>query len=152
MGASYGVILLNSNARSHFALTNAIGVVGPSQLKALRLLLKNTQHPWLILLHHQVVEYPMASIGLRERIGLALINAPDLVTAIAPHARRVIVFHGHRHRDWIGVCGQTVVCSAPSTSLGCNSADGYHGSFYLHQLAAGPDSLSLVATDRVEVS
>ena len=152
MGASYGVILLNSNARSHFALTNAIGVVGPSQLKALRLLLQNTQHPWLILLHHQVVEYPMASIGLRERIGLALINAPDLVTAIAPHARRVIVFHGHRHRDWIGVCGQTVVCSAPSTSLGSNSADGYHGSFHIHQLAAGPDSLRLVATDRVEVS
>jgi hypothetical protein len=33
------VILLNSNARSHFALTNAVGVVGPSQLKALRLIL-----------------------------------------------------------------------------------------------------------------
>ncbi len=71
-GELYGVILLNSNARSHFALTNAIGVVGPSQLKALRLILQNTRHPWLILLHHQVVEYPLISVTLRERIGLAL--------------------------------------------------------------------------------
>jgi hypothetical protein len=65
----YGVILLNSNARSHFALTNAIGVVGPSQLKALRRLLRNSANPWLVLLHHQVAEYPVTSIGLRERIG-----------------------------------------------------------------------------------
>jgi hypothetical protein len=98
-GDAYGVILLNSNARSHFALTNAIGVVGPSQLKALRLILQNSWHPWLILLHHQVVEYPLVSISLRERIGLALINAPDLVAVLAPHSRRVIVLHGHRHLD-----------------------------------------------------
>jgi hypothetical protein len=65
----YGVILLNSNARSHFALTNAIDVVGPSQLKALRRLLRNSANPWLVLLHHQVAEYPVTSIGLRERIG-----------------------------------------------------------------------------------
>ena len=32
----YGLILLNSNSRSHFALTNAIGVVNPSQLRALK--------------------------------------------------------------------------------------------------------------------
>jgi predicted MPP superfamily phosphohydrolase len=151
-GEPYGVILLDSNARSHFALTNAIGVVGPSQLKALRLLLQTTRHPWLVLLHHQVVEYPMASIGLRERIGLALINAPDVVTAIAPHARRVIVLHGHRHRDWIGVCGQTVLCSAPSTSLGSDGADKYHGSFHIHRLAADAGSLQLIATERIKVS
>jgi hypothetical protein len=46
-GDAYGVILLNSNARSHFALTNAIGVVGPSQLKELRLILQNSWHPGL---------------------------------------------------------------------------------------------------------
>jgi hypothetical protein len=67
-GTRYGVILLNSNARSHFALTNAIGVVGPSQLKALRRLLRNSANPWLVLLHHQVAEYPVTSIGLRERM------------------------------------------------------------------------------------
>jgi len=149
---SYGVILLNSNARRHFALTNAIGVVGPSQLKALRLILRNTRHPWLILLHHQVVEYPSVSVSLRERIGLALINAPDLVAVLAPHAQRIIVLHGHRHRDWIGVCGNIVLCSAPSASLGTDSIDKYRGSFHIHQLSAAAGGLQLIGTERVRVS
>src|SRR5262249_1895954 len=51
-GARYGVILLNSNARSHFSLTNAIGVVAPSQLKAMKSILRAfPDTPWLILLH-----------------------------------------------------------------------------------------------------
>ena len=149
----FGVILLNSNARSHFALTNAIGVVGPSQLEALRLILQNTRHPWLILLHHQVVEYPLVSVTLRERIGLALINAPDLVAVLAPHSQCIIVLHGHRHRDWIGVCGNIVLCSAPSTSLGTDSGDKYRGSFHIHQLStAAGGGLRLIATERVRVS
>jgi 3',5'-cyclic AMP phosphodiesterase CpdA len=151
-GASYGLILLNSNARSHFSLTNAIGVVGPSQLRALRRVLHNSNNPWLILLHHQIVEYPVPSITLRERIGLALINAPDLVAAIAPFSQRVIVLHGHRHRDWIGVCGRTTLCSAPSASLGGDSADGYRGSFHLHQFAVTSEGgIRLAATERVPV-
>jgi predicted phosphodiesterase len=152
-GDPYGVILLNSNARSHFSLTNAIGVIGPLQLKALRLILQNTRHPWLILLHHQVVEYPRISVTLRERIGLALINAPDLVAALAPHSRRVIVLHGHRHRDWIGVCGNIVLCSAPSTSLGADGVESYRGSFHVHQLSnVAGDGIQLIATERVHVS
>jgi hypothetical protein len=39
---------------------------------------------------------PLVSISLRERIGLALINAPNLVAVLAPHSRRVIVLHGDR--------------------------------------------------------
>jgi 3',5'-cyclic AMP phosphodiesterase CpdA len=152
-GDTYGVILLNSNARSHFALTNAIGVIGPSQLKALRRVLQDTRHPWLILLHHQVVEYPSVVVSLRERIGLALINAPDLVAVLAPHARRIVVLHGHRHRDWIGVCGNIVLCSAPSTSLGSDKVDKYRGSFHIHQLSAeAGGGLRLIATERVRVS
>jgi 3',5'-cyclic AMP phosphodiesterase CpdA len=151
-GASYGLILLNSNARSHFSLTNAIGVVGPSQLRALRRLLRNTDNPWFVLLHHQVVEYPVTSVSLRERIGLALINAPDLVAVLAPHAGRVIVLHGHRHRDWVGVCGDIVLCSAPSASLGGDRTDGYRGSFRVHQFAASIDGdIWLTGTKRVFV-
>ena len=150
----YGLILLNSNARSHFSLTNAIGVVGPSQLKALKRILQNSpSQRWLILLHHQVVEYPVKSISLRERIGLALVNAPDLLAALAPHAARIVVLHGHRHRDWIGVCGQVVLCSAPSTSLGEEDADEYHGSFHIHQLAVeAAGGLRLTATERIGVA
>jgi hypothetical protein len=150
-GGSLGAILLNSNARSHFALTNAIGVVGPSQLRALRLILEARHHPWLVLLHHQVVEYPTAAISLRERIGLALIDAPHLTAVLAPHARRVIVLHGHRHRDWVGVSGNLVLCSAPSTSLGADGMDKYHGSFHIHRLVVASDNVRLVATERVSV-
>src|SRR5215471_18051707 len=83
----YGVILLDSNAPSNVSLTNAIGVVSPTQLRALRSVLNGShQGAWLILLHHQVVEYPVLGINLRDRIGLALMNAPDLLAVIAPQS------------------------------------------------------------------
>jgi 3',5'-cyclic AMP phosphodiesterase CpdA len=153
-GETPGLILLNSNARSHFSLTNAIGVIDRSQLRALRLIFRNfPTHSWLILLHHQIVEYPVVSIGLRDRIGLALINACDLLAAIAPHAQRTIVLHGHRHMDWIGVCGGVTLCSAPSASLGSYNVAMYQGSFHIHELESGNSgSVRLITTERVKVA
>jgi 3',5'-cyclic AMP phosphodiesterase CpdA len=150
----YGLILLDSNARSHFALTNAIGVVSPSQLKALKaVLLASPLSAWIVLLHHQVVEYPVASISLTDRIGLALVNAPDVLKAIAPHAGRCLVFHGHRHRDWIGVSRGVVLCSAPSATLGSQGEDEYRGTFYIHKITVGPaGSIRLGTPERVSVS
>ncbi len=150
----YGVILLNSNARSHFALTNAIGVVNPSQLKALKSILRGSpSSAWMILLHHQVVEYPVAGIGLADRIGLALVNAPDVLDAIAPYAARCFILHGHRHRDWIGASGDVVLCSAPSATLGSHGAEKYRGSFYVHEFAVGAGGrIQLTTTERVKVS
>jgi 3',5'-cyclic AMP phosphodiesterase CpdA len=152
-GEGYGVISLNSNARSHFALTNAIGVVNPSQLRALKLILqKHPHHAWIILLHHHVVQHPEESISLRERIGLALVNAPDVLAALAPHAARILVLHGHRHRDWIGAYGEVVLCSAPSATLGADGADKYRGSFHVHDLAFGVGGgVRLTRTERVRV-
>jgi 3',5'-cyclic AMP phosphodiesterase CpdA len=149
----YGLILLDSNARSHFALTNAIGVVSPSQLKALRAILRNSPSTaWIILLHHQVVEYPVASISLTDRIGLALVNAPDVLKAIAPHASRCLVLHGHRHRAWIGVSRGVLLCSAPSATLGSQGADPYRGSFYIHKITASAGgSIHLATPQRVSV-
>jgi 3',5'-cyclic AMP phosphodiesterase CpdA len=150
---AYGVILLNSNARSHVALTNAIGVVTPSQLRALKLVLQmHPRHAWLILLHHHVVEHPGEAISLHERIVLALTNAPDVLAALAPHAARILVLHGHRHRDWIGAYGEVALCSAPSTALGADGADKYRGSFHVHDLAVGAGGgVRLTRTERVRV-
>jgi hypothetical protein len=149
----YGLILLNSNARSHFSLTNAIGVVNPSQLNALKSILRGSpQSAWMILLHHQVVEYPVASISLTDRIGLALVNAPDVLAAIAPHASRCLVLHGHRHRDWIGTCQDVVLCSAPSVTMGSQGEGTYRGSFHIHEFAIGGGNIRLTATERVKVS
>jgi 3',5'-cyclic AMP phosphodiesterase CpdA len=151
----YGLILLNSNAPSHFLLTNAIGIVNRSQLSALKSILRNSpRRAWMILLHHQVVEYPVASISLRYRIGLALVNAPDVLAAIAPYASRVLILHGHRHTDWIGTCGDVVLCSAPSASLGSShGAEKYRGSFHVHEIASGADGgIRLITTERVKVA
>ena len=151
----YGLILLNSNAPSHFLLTNAIGIVNRSQLGALKSILRNSPgRAWMILLHHQVVEYPVASISLRYRIGLALVNAPDVLAAIAPYASRVLILHGHRHTDWIGTCGDVVLCSAPSVSLGSSHGEEkYRGSFHIHDLTFGADGgIRLTTTERVKVA
>lgn len=149
----YGLILLDSNAPSHVALTNAIGVVHPTQLKALRSVLRNfPNRSWIILLHHQVVEYPITSIKLSDRIGLALVNAPDVLAAIVPHASRVIVLHGHRHIDWIGTYGNVVLCSAPSATLGSES-EKYRGCFHVYDLALdnGGD-IRLAGAERLHVA
>jgi 3',5'-cyclic AMP phosphodiesterase CpdA len=151
--AGCGAILLDSNARSHFSATNAIGVVSRPQLKRLRAILNASDAPWMILLHHHVIEYPDASVTLSRRIALSLMNGPDLLSAIAPHASRVVVFHGHRHRDWVGTSGSVALCSAPSVSLGSIGADRYHGSFHVNELALTTDNTMLLAScESVRVS
>src|SRR5262249_8112000 len=140
------------NARSHFSLTNALGVINRAQLKALRAILRNNpQHAWMILLHHQVVEYPAVSINLMDRIGLALVNAADVLSAIAPHAARCAILHGQRHWDWIGVSGGVVLCSAPSVTMGSQGEGKYRGSFHVHEFALNAGCIRLVNTERIKV-
>jgi 3',5'-cyclic AMP phosphodiesterase CpdA len=153
-GTDYGVILLNSNAPSHFALTNAIGVVDPAQLKRLKAVLRNSRgRTWIVLLHHQVVEYPVTSISLLDRISLALVNAPNVLSVIAPYASHVAVLHGHRHRDWIGTFGDLILCSAPSVTLDSDGDRHSGGSFHIHEFARNTDGrVHLIATERVTVT
>jgi len=147
--SGYGVILLDSNARSNFSFTNAVGVVNAAQLQGLKSVLRNSQNAWLILLHHQIVEYPVSGISLSDRIGLALMNAADVLAAIKPYASRILILHGHRHVDWVGTTGRTVLCSAPSVTL---SRDKYHRHFVVHEFSIGPEGrIQLIANQRVEV-
>jgi 3',5'-cyclic AMP phosphodiesterase CpdA len=149
-----GAILLDSNARTHFSATNAIGVLSRSQLRKLRAVLNAfPDRAWIILLHHHVVEYPVGSVPLRDRIALSLMNATDLLSVIAPHASRVVIFHGHRHHDWIGTKGDVVLCSAPSVALGSVGPNRYRGSFHINQLAlVGGGAVHLTSSERVMVS
>ena len=131
----YGVMLLDSNARRHLSITNAMGIVDQSQLKAVGSLLRSARdRSWLVVLHHHVVEYPLPSIGLTERIGLSLANASELLDVISTHPAPVLVLHGHRHRDWIGVSDNLTLCSAPSVTLGSYNLDRSHGYFHVYEM------------------
>jgi hypothetical protein len=145
-----GVILLNSNAETHFSFTNALGLVPAAQ--ANDLLVATRQFPdarWIIGPHHHLVEYPGSVASLSARVGTALINGSWFVRQLRPLGRRVIAMHGHRHRDWVGCYGETRIVSAPSPVM----SEGEGGFFYVHHLAAGPKGeLRLLAPQRVDTA
>ncbi|MEX2480000.1 MAG: metallophosphoesterase, partial [Gammaproteobacteria bacterium] len=110
-----GVILLNSNAETHFSFTSALGLVSTAQTRDL--IAATRQFPearWIIGLHHHLMEYPKAGSTLAARIGTALINGSWFVRQLRPLGQKVVAMHGHRHVDWFGICGETRMISAPS--------------------------------------
>ncbi len=146
-----GIILLNSNADSHFSFTNALGIISAAQAGAMDTIF--AQHPkacWLIGLHHHPIEYPRAAKVLSERIGTTLVNGNWFLRRLMPMARRAILMHGHRHVDWIGECGGLVIVSAPSPVMESKNDAGTY--FYIHTLEIGADNcLRLLVPERVDV-
>jgi hypothetical protein len=147
-----GIVVLNSNAETHFSFTNALGLVSADQVRALDIVFR--QYPracWIVALHHHIIEYPQAAKALSERIGTALINGSWFVRRLQRLSGRVVVMHGHRHIDWIGQCGGVLIVSAPSPVMnGTDSVDTY---FYIHTLAAGGDGrLRLLEPERIVVA
>ena len=147
-----GVILLNSNADTHFSFTNALGMMPAEQVRGIAI--ASRQYPqacWLIALHHHVVEYPHPAKALSERIGTALVNGNWFVRALRFLAGRVVLMHGHRHVDWIGTCCGLRIVSAPSPVM--DATDDQDTCFYLHTLAVGQDGrLRLLPSRRVTVA
>jgi hypothetical protein len=146
-----GVIVLNSNADTHFSFTNALGMISAEQMRGVQYAAAQYPHAlWLIALHHHVVEYPWKAKTLSERIGTALINGNWFVRRLRPFAERVILMHGHRHIDWIGNCGDLAIVSAPSPVM--EVTDEVARGFYIHTLAIGNDgALELLAPEWIEV-
>jgi hypothetical protein len=141
-----GVILLNSNAEAHFSFTSALGLVPTAQARDL--IAATRQFPqarWIIGLHHHLMEYPKIGSTLAARIGTALINGSWFVRQLRPLGRRVVAMHGHRHFDWIGICGETRLVSAPSPVMSPGPQR-----FYIHRLAPHSDgTLSLLEPQRI---
>ena len=146
-----GVIVLNSNADTHFSFTNALGMVSTEQVVGIEIARK--EYPkacWIIALHHHVVEYPRPAKALSERIGTALINGNWFMRMLKPLAGRAILMHGHRHIDWIGHCAGLVVVSAPSPVM--EATDEQTTGFYIHTLAIGTDGqLRLLTPERITI-
>jgi 3',5'-cyclic AMP phosphodiesterase CpdA len=146
-----GIILLDSNADTHFSFTNALGMISVEQVKGIEI--AAAQYPracWIIALHHHVIEYPKAAKVLSERIGTALVNGNWFVRRLQALGGRTVLMHGHRHIDWIGKCAALSIVSAPSPVMeATDEADTY---FYIHTVATRDDGgLGLLAPERVVV-
>lgn len=146
-----GVILLDSNADTHFSFTNALGMISAEQVRGIEI--AAAQYPqacWIIALHHHVIEYPKAAKVLSERIGTALVNGNWFVRRLKALGGRAVLMHGHRHIDWIGTCAGLSIVSAPSPVMeATDDADTY---FYIHTLEkrnGGP--FGLLTPERVVV-
>lgn len=147
-----GIILLNSNADTHFSFTNALGMISVEQVRGIEI--AAAQYPracWIIALHHHVIEYPKAARVLSERIGTALVNGNWFVRRLQALGGRAVLMHGHRHIDWIGKCAGLSIVSAPSPVMeATDDADTY---FYIHTLAAQSGGrFGLLTPERVVVN
>jgi Calcineurin-like phosphoesterase len=134
-----GIILLDSNADTHFSFTNALGMVSAEQHRGMEIAI--AQYPracWIVALHHHVVEYPGAAKAISERVGTALINGNWFVRRLRSLAGRIVLMHGHRHIDWTGECAGLPILSAPSPVM--EITDDLASCFYVHTLAVGPDT------------
>ncbi|MBR0674048.1 metallophosphoesterase family protein [Neoroseomonas soli] len=146
-----GVVLLDSNAETHFSFTNALGLVGMAQLRAAEAAM--AEYPaarWLVALHHHLIEYPRPGAPLADRIGTALVNGHWVLRRLRRVAPRILVLHGHRHYDWMGRSGALRIVSAPSPVM--SAPPGTEGHAWIHALAPAPDGgLALLAPRRVVV-
>ncbi|WP_213284779.1 metallophosphoesterase [Bradyrhizobium sp. sGM-13] len=146
-----GIAILNSNAKTHFSFTNALGLVSVEQAHRLEAAIGYFPRArWIVALHHHLAEYPMPVKAFSERIGTALINGSWFVRRLEALGDRAVVMHGHRHIDWIGACGGLKIISAPSPVMGATDAAATY--FYIHSLTAGHDGrLGLLPPERVEI-
>ena len=147
-----GVAILNSNAEAHFSFTNALGMISAGQMHRLTAVFRQFPRArWIVALHHHLMEYPRSMAALSERVGTALINGSWFVRSLKSFAARTVVMHGHRHIDWIGICGKLKIISAPSPVMSeKNDVPTY---FLMHTLAPGPDGqIHLLAPERIEIA
>ncbi len=146
-----GIILLNSNADTHFSFTNALGMISVEQVRGIEIAV--AQYPqacWIIALHHHVIEYPKVAKVLSERIGTALVNGNWFVRRLQALGGRTVLMHGHRHIDWIGKCAGLMIVSAPSPVM--EATDGISTYFYIHTLVSRMDGqFGLLTPERVVV-
>jgi hypothetical protein len=147
-----GVILLNSNAETHFSFTNALGMVSLEQANGLTAVAAAfPQARWIVALHHHLVEYPKPATAFSERIGTALINGSWFVRQLKPLGGRVVAMHGHRHVNWIGRCGALRIISAPSPVMG--GRDDVPTHFHIHTLSRRADrGLALLQPETVVIA
>jgi hypothetical protein len=102
-GPTVHLVLLDStHYPSRFVLSNAVGFLGPNQLRILRALLQNLSGPLCVALHHHVCFSTRSSRFNPLEWMMVAIDAKALLQALTEYAARgnpVCVLHGHQHRE-----------------------------------------------------
>jgi 3',5'-cyclic AMP phosphodiesterase CpdA len=145
-----GVILLDTNAETHFSFSNALGFLSLRQAAAIEVAMR--AHPracWIVAMHHHLVEYPLVRSALAIRLGTALVNGSWVVRQLRRHGARIVVMHGHRHVDWTGRCGPVRIVSAPSPVMGAR--DHEPSTFLIQRLQAMDGRLALLEPETVTI-
>ena len=144
-----GLMILNSNAATHFSFTNALGMVSLAQSQAVDAVAALYPRAcWIIALHHHAVEYPTPAKALSERIGTVLINGSYVVRRLQRLGGRAVLMHGHRHTEWVGTSGNLIIVSAPSPVMDATDTDDTH--FFIHTLATGKDGrIALLEPEKI---
>ncbi len=146
-----GILLLDTNADTHFSFTNALGFLSIRQAQAIETAMcAYPQAYWVIAMHHHMLEYPRAAEALSMRIGTALINGSWAVRSLKHNGRRFVVMHGHRHVDWLGRCGEVQIISGPSAIMGATDAEASY--FLIHTLHGADGKLSIAKPERVDLA
>ena len=147
-----GVLILNSNAETHFSFSNALGMISVEQARCVVAVARLFPRArWIVALHHHLMEYPMPVAAFSERIGTALINGTWFARQLKVLAGRAVVMHGHRHIDWVGQCGGVKILSAPSPIMGGKDHEPTH--LHIHTLAAGPGGqINLLPSEQVDIA
>ncbi|WGS41991.1 metallophosphoesterase [Burkholderia sp. JSH-S8] len=135
-----GVILLDSVKAASVNMTNAIGATPSSAISTCELLMAETADKFecfAIALHHHLA-IPSGN-NWRDRFKSAFLvfeNAIELVEMLTKRGEPSVVFHGHRHREHMGVVenSEVSVIASASATVGSHGRVG-HGSWRIVELA-----------------
>lgn len=120
----FGAIIFDSCWPTSTSASNAYGWIDFQQTKTLtKILKKNKSHKFLLLLHHQLVNFDGISTEPISDATTFLINSSDILRRTKKDQKRLIVAHGHRHIDAIGKYQELLVVSARSAALDCEGCN-----------------------------
>jgi 3',5'-cyclic AMP phosphodiesterase CpdA len=143
-----GIILLDSVKRASINVTNAIGAMQTKAISACETLMAQTPDKFdcfVIALHHHIAIPSGSTWAARFKSAfLVFENATELVEMLTKRGEPSVVFHGHRHQEYLGTVQDTEVSvvATASATVGAHGRVGL-GSWRIVKLAAAKDGCRL---------
>lgn len=143
-----GVILFDSVKPASINLTNAIGATPSSAITSCEALMAETADKFdcfTVAVHHHIAIPAASTWG--ARFGSAFLvfeNAAELIEMLTKRGEPSVVFHGHRHQEYIGVVknSEVSVVATASATVGADKRVA-QGSWRVVELAAAKDGCRL---------